>query len=155
MFQDVRDRRRLPSSRRICLPAFLNDPAHRLWSVRPRVRFQVHPRSRLPEPAQMRHPVREMQPVKDVARRRFLLVLGGAGVVGCSGKGGGTGPSAPSCGVAGTGAGLSYCLVSKDEIVIPGMATMAICEVALMAVDDNSASIVARDEEGFYGMSAT
>jgi Rieske Fe-S protein len=46
-------------------------------------------------------------------------------------------------------------LVSKDEIVLPGMAHLDIGEVALMALDDNSAAIVARDEQGFYGLSAT
>jgi Rieske Fe-S protein len=95
-----------------------------------------------------------MQPLKKVERRRFLQVLGGAGLAGCSGKGG-AGPPAPSCGSAGQGAGLSYCLVSKEEIVIPGMASLAVGEVALMALDDNSAAIVARDDQGFYGLSAT
>jgi len=42
----------------------------------------------------------EVQPLKKVERRRFLQVLGGAGLVGCSGKGG-AGPPAPSCGTLG------------------------------------------------------
>jgi len=54
----------------------------------------------------------------------------------------------------GTGFGPTYCLVSKDEIVIPGMASLAVGEVALMAVDDNSAAIVARTIK-VSGLSAT
>ena len=67
----------------------------------------------------------------------------------CSGK-----PST-SCGSEGYGPGLRYCLVDKKEITLPGIANLAIGEVALMALDDNSAAIVARDHSGLYALSGT
>jgi Rieske Fe-S protein len=47
------------------------------------------------------------------------------------------------------------CLVGLDELILPGIAQLAVGEVAIMALDDNTAAIVARDELGLYAMSAT
>jgi len=48
-----------------------------------------------------------------------------------------------------------HCLVGLDELTMPGIATLAVNEVAIMALDDNTAAIVARDDLGFYALSAT
>ena len=87
-----------------------------------------------------------------VERRRVLKVLAGAGLLGCAGK---SGPPSPSCGTEGTGAGLRYCLVANKQITLPGLASLAVGEVAIMAIDDNSAAIVARDDQGLYALSGT
>ncbi len=52
------------------------------------------------------------------------------------------------------GPGLSYCLVERSVIQIPGAARLAVGEVTLMAVDDHTAAIVAHDARGFYALSA-
>ena len=60
-----------------------------------------------------------------------------------------------SCAKDALGPGLPYCLTAKVAITIPGAARLAVGQVALMALDDHSSAIVARDEGGFYAMSAT
>jgi Rieske Fe-S protein len=87
-----------------------------------------------------------------LGRRRFLATAVGAAAFGCSSST----PSSPSaCGKPASGAGLSYCLVEKLLLRVPNAAHLAVGEVMLMSLDDNSAAIVARDERGFYALSAT
>lgn len=85
-------------------------------------------------------------------RRRILKILAGAGVVGC---GNSTQPLASSCAAPASGAGLGYCLVERTRITMPGASDLSIGDGALMAADDRSAAIVARDLGGFYALSAT
>ena len=88
--------------------------------------------------------------MSSLSRRCALKLLAGASLLGCGSK---SGPSAPLCGVEGGGAGLRYCLVEKREVTLLGLADLAAGEVALMAIDDSSSAIVARDERGFYALS--
>jgi len=90
--------------------------------------------------------------VNGVGRRHALKLLAGASLLGCGSK---TGSSAPSCAVPGGGAGLRYCLVESTEVTLQGLADLAVGGVALMAIDDHSSAIVARDELGFYALSGT
>ena len=90
--------------------------------------------------------------MKGVNRRHALKLLAGAGLLGCGSK---DANNVPSCGVEGTGSGLRYCLVAKKEVTVQGLAELASGEVALMAIDDSSSVIVARDERGFYALSGT
>jgi Rieske Fe-S protein len=96
-----------------------------------------------------------------VGRRLFLLTAASQAVVlGCGGGASNDSVSAdasatPSCAKASNGPGLPACLSAKVTLTFPGAASMAVGEVALMALDDHSAAIVARDERGFYALSAT
>lgn len=83
-------------------------------------------------------------------RRHALKIMASAGLLGCSTP---AESAVPSCGVQGNGAGLGYCLVAKQEITMRGLADLAVGDVALMAIDDASSAIVARDEVGFYALS--
>jgi Rieske Fe-S protein len=88
--------------------------------------------------------------------RRFFIVGAATQVLalGC-GVSSSKEPAVRPCGKSGQGAGLSYCLVEKVEITIAGAAKLAVDEVAIMALNDNSAAIVARDRQGFYALSGT
>jgi len=46
-------------------------------------------------------------------------------------------------------------LVEKLAVTIPGAASLNLGQVAIMAFDDSSAAIVARDDQGFYALSGT
>jgi Rieske Fe-S protein len=94
-----------------------------------------------------------MHPVIETGRRRALRVIAGASLLGCGSAPGSS--STPSCGAKGSGAGLSYCLVASAEITMPGVTSLAVDEAAIMSIDDRSAAIVARDDQGFYALSAT
>ena len=87
-----------------------------------------------------------------LTRRTTLELLATATLLGCGTK---SGTAAPTCGTDARGTGLRYCLIAKKEITLPGLGGLAVGEVALMAIDDNSAAIVARDEMGFYALSGT
>lgn len=89
-----------------------------------------------------------MPTVITLQRRRFLLSAGGALLSACV-----RGPDR-SCATPGTGPGLSYCLVDRSVIRVPGAGGLAAGEVMLMAVDDHTAAIVARDVGGIYALSA-
>ncbi len=84
--------------------------------------------------------------------RRPLVLLLGAGALRCSSK---TEPPRTSCGTPGTGPGLDYCLVAPRRLTFVNGASLNVGEVAIMAADDNTGAIVARDAMGFYGLSAT
>lgn len=99
----------------------------------------------------MRRGVRQVHAVIVIERRHALKVLAGVGVLGC---GTSSRPSPSSCATSAAGAGLSYCLVAKARITIPDASSLTIGEGALMAADDQSAAIVARDGGGFYALSA-
>jgi nitrite reductase/ring-hydroxylating ferredoxin subunit len=60
-----------------------------------------------------------------------------------------------TCVSAGSGPGLPYCLVGLQQLTIPGAAHLALGEVAIMALDDNTAAMVIRDQGGLYALSAT
>ena len=104
-----------------------------------------------------------------IDRRRFLQLGAGAILVGCNptnGKAPGedagsldaraaaTDGVAAGCAAPSTGAGQAYCLVESLEVRVAGAAGLAVGQVVLVNVDDNTAAIVARDERGFYGLSA-
>lgn len=82
-------------------------------------------------------------------RRAFLASTGGVLLGACAPM-----PDR-SCASPGTGAGLSYCLVGRTVLRVPGAARLAVGEVMLMGLDDDTAAIVARDARGFYALSAT
>ncbi len=87
-----------------------------------------------------------------VGRRRFLRMAGAAaGAASC--VTGGTEPR-QTCGTPATGGGLGYCLLEKREIRVLGAAHLATNQAMLTGIDDQSAVIVARDERGFYALSA-
>lgn len=84
-----------------------------------------------------------------ISRRRFLAAAGGASstlLLGCG--------SAKSCGETASGAGLGYCLVKPTVLRFVGAARLSVGQMQLFNVDDNSAAIVARDQRGFYALSA-
>jgi Rieske Fe-S protein len=92
-----------------------------------------------------------------LARRRLLQLVGAAFAEGCA-----VNPREPDptytrkaiCDVSGSGVGLNYCLVEKRELRVPLAKQLAAGQVLLVNFDDNSAAIVARDEKGFYALSA-
>ena len=61
----------------------------------------------------------------------------------------------PSCAKDALGPGLPYCLTTRVALTIRGAAHLSVGEVALIALDDHSSAIVARDERGYYAMSGT
>ena len=96
-----------------------------------------------------------------VGRRLFLLTaVSQAAVLGCSGgESRGASPSdastSTSCARSADGPGLPACLTARVTLTVAGAAHLAVGTVALMALDDHSSVIVARDEGGFYALSAT
>jgi len=84
--------------------------------------------------------------------RRRLLLFAGAATLGCGSSS--DKPAPRACATAGAGPGLNYCLVENKVLRVPGARTLAVSQVLLASVDDNSAAIVARDDRGFYAMSA-
>jgi Rieske Fe-S protein len=87
-----------------------------------------------------------------VVRRRLLLGATGMVASGCGTRG----PARnTSCASSANGQGLPYCLVAATKITMPGVAHLAVSEVAIMALDDSTAAIVVRDERGLYALSAT
>ncbi len=89
----------------------------------------------------------------EVGRRRFLITAAAAGVAGCSSNS----PAPPSpkpCSTPATGPGIGACLLESVELRVPGAARLAVGQVVLMVLTDNSAAIVARDELGLYARSA-
>lgn len=89
-----------------------------------------------------------------IARRRFLSVLGAGGLFAACGESGSTSSVGTACVSSGDGPGLSYCLVGTARILVAGATKLAVGQVVLVTVDDNSAAIVARDANGLYGLSA-
>lgn len=89
-----------------------------------------------------------------IDRRRFVLQLAGvgAGCVGCADASGRV--RGPGCGTPADGGGLGYCLVDQREVRVIGGARLATNQVMLTGIDDQTAVIVARDEKGFYALSA-
>ena len=90
-----------------------------------------------------------MQPLA----RRTVIIAGGA-LVGC-----GTPSRVPdagllACQTPSTGPGLGSCLVLDVILRIRGAAKLLVGQVAIGALDDSTAAIVARDELGFYARSA-
>lgn len=85
-----------------------------------------------------------------VDRRRLLQLIAGTSLVSC-----GSDAAPATCGADGAGTGLKYCLVERKEVTLAGTADLAVGEVALMALDDNSSAIVVRDGAGLYALSGT
>jgi nitrite reductase/ring-hydroxylating ferredoxin subunit len=79
--------------------------------------------------------------------------VAGGGVLACSS--GGSTSSAEPCVTDGASAGLGYCLVANKRIRIAGGAGLAVGRAMIVALDDNTAAIVARDGGGLYALSAT
>ena len=108
-----------------------------------------------------RRKVHTLSEPAQVGRRLFLLTAASQAVVlGCGGGASSVSPSAdasasPGCAKPSSGPGLPACLSARVTLTFPGAANLAVGEVALMALDDHSAAIVARDERGFYALSAT
>ena len=100
----------------------------------------------------MRRCIREVQPVKPCARRRFLLATASVLAAAC-GDTKTAGSSA--CLSPANGPGLPFCLVGASLLTLAGASTLAVGEAAITASDDNTAAIVARDALGFYALSAT
>src|SRR5882672_5860197 len=82
------------------------------------------------------------------SRRSFLVVGAGSLLAGCGPKGHAPCPTTP-----GVGPGLGYCLVDGKRLVVPGAGLLAVGSAMLMNDDDNTAAIVIRDDQGFYGLS--
>lgn len=93
-----------------------------------------------------------MLPLIDERRRLLLLEIAGLFLCGCAGDGG---PKDTSCATPAQGLGLPYCLVETVDLTFVGGASLAVGEAEIMALDDNTAAILARDELGFYALSAT
>ena len=104
---------------------------------------------------------------RTIGRRRFLQI--GAGAAGALlASCGSTGPNdshadaagmddaagadraAVGCATRATGPGQSYCLVEGFEVRLPGAARLAVGEVVLVNVDDNTAAIVKLDSDVTY-----
>ena len=89
----------------------------------------------------------------DIGRRRLLLTAG-AVAAGCLGCAEGSASRRKECGTPADGGGLGYCLVVKREIRVQGGAMLEPNTAMLTGIDDQSAVIVARDDKGFYALSA-
>lgn len=86
--------------------------------------------------------------------RRDLLRLVGTGLASSAC---GTSPAKPPppCVVPGTAnGGTSYCLVNDEVLRVPNARALAVGEVSLFNVDDDTAVLIIRDELGAYAMSA-
>ena len=94
-----------------------------------------------------------------IGRRNLFLLTAGATLGACTSSSDGTSasagkPAAGACGKPAAGPGLGYCVVESKELVFPGAARLGVGEVMLRSLDDQTAAIVARDERGFYALSA-
>src|SRR5882672_6043486 len=85
-------------------------------------------------------------------RRRFLSSLTAA-LAGCGNSA--APPPDLACAVPADGPGLPYCLVERKAIRIGGAGRLEVGQVLLMTLGDGTAALVARDERGFYALSAT
>lgn len=88
----------------------------------------------------------------ELGRRRFLLSAAAASVAGCSSQS--AAPPPKPCSLPATGPGLNSCLLESVELRVPGAAHLALGQVVLMVLTDNTAAIVARDDLGLYARSA-
>jgi nitrite reductase/ring-hydroxylating ferredoxin subunit len=86
-------------------------------------------------------------------RRRLLLGFFTLVPAGCAS------PPSPtanrSCARDANGPGLSYCLVGAVSIEFPDARSLLPGEALLRALDDNSAAVLLRDDQGFFALSAT
>ena len=134
------------------MPAVFYRTTSRLWSVRSRLRVRMHARRRLPRAFDVQRHFGEMQPVKECARRAFLVTTASVMAAACgdtkSAKG-------SSCVSPADGPGLPFCLVGTESLTFSATSDLAVGEAAIMAFDDNTSAIVARDALGFYALSAT
>lgn len=102
-----------------------------------------------------------------VGRRRFLMSasVGGLAALGCSSGHGAAPPAgdaggvdaagAKACATPASGPGLSYCLVEDKQLRVTGGAKLAVGQVMIMSLDDNTAAILVHDDRGLYALSAT
>ncbi len=92
--------------------------------------------------------------MSEMDRRRFLLSTAGTVLLGCAGKTARSSTGSP-CASGSDGGGLGYCLVERSKLTVPGAHQLTVGEATIMAIDDQSAAIVARDDQGHYALSAT
>lgn len=93
--------------------------------------------------------------MRQIGRRLFLQGGACAVATACGGRGSSSTSALPACATESDGPGIGSCLVARIRVRVAGAAKLAVGQVALVGVDDNSAAIVARDVRGFYAMSAT
>ncbi len=86
------------------------------------------------------------------ATRRSVLAFASA----CAACGGpqASSETAKECVAPTTGPASRYCLLLNERIHLRGGAALAVGEALLFNVDDNTAVILARDEQGFFARSA-
>ena len=90
--------------------------------------------------------------MKPSERRTFLAAVASALAAAC---GDSKQASNSACLSPASGPGLPFCLVGSSLITFPATSDLAVGEAAIMASDDNTSAIVARDALGFYALSAT
>ena len=90
--------------------------------------------------------------MSEIYRRTFLLSAAGMLAAACSNS---KSASDSSCTAPADGPGLPFCLVAVALLTLPGASDLMVGEVTIMAADDNTSAIVARDTQGFYALSAT
>ncbi len=98
----------------------------------------------------MRRGVRQVHSLK--ATRRSLLAF--ASACAACGEQQGSGDTAKECVEATAGQAHRYCLLSSERIRVRSGATLQVGEAVLFNVDDNTAVILARDEQGLFARSA-
>ncbi len=98
----------------------------------------------------MRRCVQQVHPLK--ATRRSLLAFASS-CVAC-GEQPGSDAVAKECVEVTTGKAKRYCLLSSERVRVHSGATLQVGEAVLFNVDDNTAVILARDEQGLFARSA-
>ena len=90
--------------------------------------------------------------MKECARRAFLVTAASVMAAACGDTRNGRNSS---CASPSDGPGLPFCLVGTESLTLSALSDLAPGEAAIMALDDNTSAIVARDALGFYALSAT
>ena len=76
----------------------------------------------------------------------MLVTLASVSVAACT-RGG------PACDGSGSGGGARYCLIANQVLRVSGGATLPLGQAAMVAVDDNTAAVLVRDDAGLYALS--
>jgi Rieske Fe-S protein len=83
-----------------------------------------------------------------------MMVAASTAAAGCTRAGGTGGGSAASCAEPSDNAGEPYCLASSQRVRVAGAGSLASGSALIFNVDDDTAVIVARDDDGFFARSA-